>query len=69
MELPKNKSKFRAVVLTADKFEDMEVFFPVFRLLDAGRSINPGRIPRWRSGYGSKDKEGPGNNEILLSEE
>lgn len=26
----------KAVVLTADKFEDMEVYFPVFRLLEAG---------------------------------
>jgi len=34
MELPKNTSKFKAVVFTADKFEDMEIFFPVFRLLE-----------------------------------
>lgn len=27
---------FRAVVLTADKFEDLEVFFPVFRLREEG---------------------------------
>jgi hypothetical protein len=27
---------FKAVVLTADKFEDMEVFFPFFRLLEQG---------------------------------
>jgi hypothetical protein len=36
MQLPKNKSNRKAVVLTADKFEDMEVFFPVFRLLEEG---------------------------------
>jgi protease I len=36
MDLPKNTSAFKAVVLTADKFEDMEVFFPVFRLLEQG---------------------------------
>jgi protease I len=30
----------RAVVLTADKFEDMEVFFPVFRLLEAGWQVD-----------------------------
>lgn len=29
-------SEFRAVVLTADRFEDMEVFFPYFRLLEQG---------------------------------
>jgi len=26
----------KALVLTADKFEDLEVFFPVFRLLEEG---------------------------------
>lgn len=40
MDLPKNKSQFRAVVLTADKFEDMEVFFPVFRLLEEGWQVD-----------------------------
>jgi protease I len=34
------KSKFKAVVLTADKFEDMEVFFPVFRLLEHGWQVD-----------------------------
>lgn len=29
-------AKFRALVLTADRFEDMEVFFPYFRLLEHG---------------------------------
>ena len=29
-------SDLRAVILTADKFEDMELFVPYFRLLDAG---------------------------------
>lgn len=30
----------KAIVLTADKFEDMEVFFPVFRLLEAGWKVD-----------------------------
>jgi protease I len=30
----------RAVVLTADKFEDMELFVPYFRLLDAGAHVD-----------------------------
>ncbi len=30
----------KAVVLTADKFEDMEVFFPVFRLMEAGWQVD-----------------------------
>jgi archaeal arginyl aminopeptidase len=29
----------RAVILTADKFEDMELFVPYFRLLDAGARV------------------------------
>jgi protease I len=32
--------KHKAVVLTADKFEDMEVFFPVFRLLEEGWQVD-----------------------------
>ena len=40
MELPKNTSKYKAVVLTADNFEDMEVFFPVFRLLEQGWQVD-----------------------------
>jgi protease I len=40
MQLPKNKSNNKAVVLTADKFEDMEVFFPVFRLLEEGWRVD-----------------------------
>jgi protease I len=39
MQLPTNKSTRRAVVLTADKFEDMEVFFPVFRLMEEGWQV------------------------------
>ena len=30
----------KAIVLTADKFEDMEVFFPVFRLLEEGWQVH-----------------------------
>ncbi len=30
----------RAVVLTADKFEDMELFFPLFRLLEMGWQVD-----------------------------
>jgi protease I len=40
MELPKKTAEFGAVVLTADKFEDMEVFFPVFRLLEQGWHVD-----------------------------
>ena len=30
----------RAIVLTADKFEDMEVFFPTFRLMEEGWQVD-----------------------------
>jgi protease I len=30
----------QAVILTADKFEDMELFVPYFRLLDAGAHVD-----------------------------
>ena len=40
MQHPKTKSNRKAVVLTADKFEDMEVFFPVFRLLEEGWKVD-----------------------------
>jgi len=40
MQHPKAESNRKAVVLTADKFEDMEVFFPVFRLLEEGWQVD-----------------------------
>ncbi|MBI3577506.1 type 1 glutamine amidotransferase [Candidatus Gottesmanbacteria bacterium] len=30
----------KAVILTADKFEDMEVFYPMFRLMEAGWQVD-----------------------------
>jgi protease I len=33
-------SALRAVILTADKFEDMELFFPYFRLLEEGVEVD-----------------------------
>lgn len=34
------QSRKRAVILTADKFEDMELFFPLFRLVEAGWHVD-----------------------------
>lgn len=34
------QSRKKAVILTADKFEDMELFFPFFRLLEAGWHVD-----------------------------
>lgn len=33
------KSSIRAVILTADKFEDLEVLYPYFRLLEMGAQV------------------------------
>ncbi len=30
----------KAVILTADRFEDMELFFPLFRLLEMGWQVD-----------------------------
>ena len=30
----------KAIILTADKFEDMELFFPYFRLLEEGLEVD-----------------------------
>src|SRR5271169_5206895 len=32
--------KFKAIILTADRFEDMELFFPYFRLLEEGFQVD-----------------------------
>jgi protease I len=34
------QKNFRALILTADKFEDMELFFPYFRLLEEGIAVD-----------------------------
>jgi protease I len=34
------KAKVRAVILTANEFEDMELFFPYFRLLEEGVEVD-----------------------------
>lgn len=40
VESGSGKLDIRAVVLTADKFEDMELFVPYFRLLEAGARVD-----------------------------
>jgi protease I len=39
MTTKKNQSDHNAIVLTADQFEDMEVYFPVFRLQEEGWNV------------------------------
>ena len=36
----KKNSKIKAIILTADDFEDMEVYFPYFRLLEEGIEVD-----------------------------
>ena len=38
--IPQKPSGRKAVVLTADKFEDMELYVPVFRLIEAGWTVD-----------------------------
>ena len=40
MPATKKNSKIRAVILTANEFEDMELFFPYFRLLEEGADVD-----------------------------
>ena len=54
--MKKSDSKRKAVILTADQSEDMEVMYPLFRLLEAGWQVDVA-APRIReihgeSGYG-----------------
>ena len=56
MVAAKNISKMKVIILTADKFEDMEVFFPYFRFLEEGMTVDiagpsKGEI-RGEHGYG-----------------
>ena len=65
----------RALILTADKFEDMELFFPYFRLLEEGLVVDiaapkKGHI-KGEHGYGLEidktfDEIQPDNYDILL---
>jgi protease I len=38
--MPKENKPIRAIILTADKFEDMELFFPYFRLIEEGVDVD-----------------------------
>lgn len=40
MPTERSQSRRKAIVLTADQFEDMEVFFPVFRLMEEGWEVD-----------------------------
>jgi protease I len=75
MTKAKNQSYRKAVVLTADQFEDMEVYFPVFRLLEEGWEVTIA-APTMKTisgehGYGLEpdttiDKVNPDDYELLL---
>jgi protease I len=65
----------RALILTADKFEDMELFFPYFRLLEEGFEVDiagpkKGKI-EGEHGYGAEvaktfDEVRPDEYDLLL---
>ena len=65
----------KAVVLTADKFEDLELFYPLFRLLEAGWEVDVA-APNTKQiggehGYAIKptvtiDEVNPDNYDLLL---
>lgn len=40
MNMPEKNKKLKAIILTADEFEDMELFFPYFRLLEEGIDVD-----------------------------
>ena len=70
----KNK-KINAVILTADVFEDMEVFFPYFRLLEEGIHVDIAGPKKEQihgeHGYGFKidktfDEINPNNYDLLI---
>jgi protease I len=75
MNHPAGKYSHRALVLTADQFEDMELFFPVFRLREEGWEVTvaaPAMQPiHGEHGYGLKpdttiDNVNPDDYDLLL---
>lgn len=69
------RSNKRAVILTADKFEDMEVFFPLFRLVEMGWKVDVAaptmKEIRGEHGYSLEpsvtiDEADPGDYDLLL---
>jgi len=71
---PRARTK-KAVVLTADDFEDMEVYFPIFRLLEEGWDVTIAaptkKVIHGEHGYGLEpdmtiDKVNPDEYNLLL---
>jgi protease I len=75
MTITINQSHHKAIVLTADQFEDMEVYFPVFRLQEEGWIVTIA-APTMQTiygehGYGLKpdttiDKVNPNDYDLLI---
>ena len=75
MTITKSQSHHKAIVLTADQFEDMEVYFPVFRLQEEGWNVTIA-APTMQTiygehGYGLKpnttiDKVNPDDYDLLI---
>ncbi len=69
------QSRRKAVIITADKFEDLELFFPLFRLLEAGWHVDVAAPTKQEiggeHGYGIKpsltiDQVDPDEYDLLL---
>lgn len=73
--MDKDFTQRKAVILTADRFEDMEVYFPVFRLLEEGWEVTVA-APAIRTIYGEHgyelkpditiDKVNPDDYDLLI---
>jgi protease I len=75
MQIPKKQPRRKALVLTADQFEDMEVYFPLFRLREEGWEVTVAaptlETISGEHGYGLKpditiDKANPDEYDLLL---
>jgi protease I len=75
MTKTKDQSPRKAIVLTADQFEDMEVYFPVFRLLEEGWDVTIAaptmKAIHGEHGYGLEpdimiDKVNPDDYDLLI---
>jgi protease I len=75
MSNTKDQARRKAVILTADEFEDMEVYYPVFRLQEAGWEVTVAaptmKAIHGEHGYGLEphitiDKVNPDDYDLLV---
>lgn len=75
MPARKSKKQLKVIILTANEFEDMELFFPLFRLMEEGASVDVAAPDRQQiqgeRGYSLKptltfDEVKPDNYDLLI---